>query len=374
MRIAFLDSWRPDPARGSGSAVAISGLARALRSLGHSVDHLRPRTGRPGRILTRLLFNAGLPFRLDPREYELVVGFDLDGFLLESRGSRGTLRVASLKGIAADEMRFESGATRLRFALLATLEARNARRADRVVVTSRYSRRVAMEAYELPAEKLRVVPEGIDLRAWERPPEPGPERPSPTVLTVARHYPRKNTIALLRALPDVRDSVPGVRLRIVGGGPRLPALRAQARRLGIGGAVTFLGEIGDRAAVRREYFGADLFCLPSLQEGFGLVFLEAMAAGLPVVALRTAAVPEVVPDGEAGILVPPGDRERLAGAVTRILADPELRRRMGAAGREHARRFRWTEVARRFLRATAPSGLSRRRPPVSLEPDEPPPT
>lgn len=359
MRIAFLDSWRSDPARGSGSAVAIAGLARALRSLGHTVDHLRPRTDPAGRTLRRIMYNAGLPFRFDPRAYRVVVGFDLDGFLLES-GARGTVRVASLKGVAADEMRFESGATRLRFALLATLEARNARRADRVLVTSRYSRRAAMEAYELPAEKLRVVPEGIDLDSWERPPDAGSAGRPPTVLTVARHYPRKNTVALLRALPAVRESVPDVRLRLVGGGPRLPALRDAAHRMGVEGATTFLGEVDDRSAVRREFFAADLFCLPSLQEGFGVVFLEAMAAGLPVVALRTAAVPEVVPDGRAGILVPPDDERALAEAVARVLADPELGRRMGRAGREHVEQFRWPAVARRFLRATGavPSGDS----------------
>jgi glycosyltransferase involved in cell wall biosynthesis len=178
------------------------------------------------------------------------------------------------------------------------------------------------------------------------------------ILSVARQYPRKNTGALVRAFARLRRSVPGARLRVVGGGPRLPALRELAADLGLGGAATFLGEVEDADRVRAEYRRADLFCLPSLQEGFGIVFLEAMAAGLPIVAGRTAAVPEVVPHGEVGLLVSPRDEAALAVALERLAREPETRRAMGRAGRERVRRFTWEEVARTFLEET---GLVPRR-------------
>jgi glycosyltransferase involved in cell wall biosynthesis len=111
------------------------------------------------------------------------------------------------------------------------------------------------------------------------------------------------------------------------------------------------GEVPDTDAVRDEYRAADIFCLPSLQEGFGIAFLEAMASGLPIVACRSAAVPEVVPDGEAGLLVPPDDPKALARALIRLLSDPLLRRRMGEAGMRKAREHAWEEIARRFVAA-----------------------
>lgn len=370
LRIALLDSWVRGRARGTGSAVAIDGLAGGLEQLGHRVERVGPRRLPRGGLLARVLFNLGLPRRVAAEEWDLVVGFDVDGCFLDVEGAR---HVTALKGIAADERRFEEGLTRLRFGVLSRLERRAARRADRVMVTSAYARRVAVGAYGLDRDAVRVVPEGIDLGPWrdagaghgtdEAGPGSGdgtdPGGPDPVrILSVARQYPRKNTVTLVRAFARLRRSVPGARLRVVGGGPRLPALRDLAAGLGIGGEATFLGEVGDADRVRAEYRRADVFCLPSLQEGFGIVFLEAMAAGLPIVAGRAAAVPEVVPHGEVGLLVPPRDEAALAAALERLAREPETRRAMGGAGRERVRRFTWEEVARTFLEET---GLVPRR-------------
>ncbi len=354
VRFAFLDSWIRDRARGSGSAVAISGLARGLASLGHEVRAVRPASPTGG-AARRILFNAALPFRLDGRDHDLLVGFDLDGCFLPSSGrprvAGGTPRVCSLKGIMADEMRFETGVTQMRFALLSRLERRAARTADRVIVTSEYCRRVARDAYGVKDASIAVVPEGIDLPSWRSLPEPGPWSGRPVILSVARQYPRKNTATLLRALPRVREALPDVRLRVVGSGPELPALRHLARQLGLEGAVRFVGSVEDTHSLRREYASATVFCLPSLQEGFGIVFLEAMAAGLPIVAGDAAAVPEVVPDGEVGRLVPPRDEGALADALVRLLRDSGARRELGRRGRRRVRDFAWPRVAERFLDA-----------------------
>lgn len=300
-----------------------------------------------------MLYNLGLPARLPRTDADLVVGFDLDGFSIAGRTPQPY--ILCLKGIAADELRFETGLERWRLAFPAALEGRNARRADAVIVPSRYSRGVAIRHYGLDPGRVRVVPEGIDPSAWERPVPAGDgaERSGgpPTVLSVARQYPRKNTGTLLRAFRRVRETCPGARLRVVGGGPELPRLRRLARRLGLGAGVRFLGELPGRGDVRREYFAADVFCLPTLQEGFGIVFLEAMAAGLPIVASSAGAVPEVVPDGRAGFLVDPRNPRALAEALLRLIGDDRLRARMGAAGRRRARRFAWPRVARSFLQA-----------------------
>jgi glycosyltransferase involved in cell wall biosynthesis len=124
---------------------------------------------------------------------------------------------------------------------------------------------------------------------------------------------------------------------------------------GLGDTVAFLGHV-PLAALAAEYCNADAFCRPSRQEGFALVYLEAMAAGLPVVACRAAAVPEVVADGETGLLVPPLDPGALAAALARLAHDAPLRRRFGAAGRRCATLYTPDRVATAFLRAVTEEG------------------
>ncbi|HYF65175.1 MAG TPA: glycosyltransferase family 4 protein, partial [Herpetosiphonaceae bacterium] len=95
-----------------------------------------------------------------------------------------------------------------------------------------------------------------------------------------------------------------------------------------------------------------LFCLPSVQEGFGIVFLEAMASGLPVVSTTAAAIPEVVPDRQAGILVAPGNTAELAGALAELLENNGLRERYGRFAALHVRQYDWARVAEQFLAVT----------------------
>ncbi|MDH5526185.1 MAG: glycosyltransferase family 4 protein [Nitrospirota bacterium] len=349
MEIAFLDSWHRCRARGSGTAAAIDGLGAGLRDLGHRVIHLRA-PERPPTLISRLRYNLELPSRLAGRRFDLLVGFDWDGFSV--RPAPNQRYVVALKGVCRDEARFERGIARAALAVQGRLEACNARRAHRVLVPSLYSARAACRNYGLDPGRVAVVPEGVSL------PEPFPASGDapPEILTVARQYPRKNTATLLTALTRVRRVVPGVRLRVVGGGPELPRLREQARAMGLLESVTFTGEVPD-AVVRDAYRRAAVFCLPSLQEGFGIAFLEAMASGLPVIAGNAGATPEVVANGATGLLVPPTDPHRLSEALIRLLTAPALRARMGRAARRHAATREWHRVARLFLlRAGAPAG------------------
>lgn len=137
---------------------------------------------------------------------------------------------------------------------------------------------------------------------------------------------------LLDALRLLRRSHPGTRLVVAGDGDDRPRLQARSAALGLGEAVAFTGFVS-AATLAELYRRAAAFALPSRDEGFGLVYLEAMRAGRPCVALRGTAAAEVVRDGETGLLVDAGP-EALAAALLRLLEDPALGTRMGAAGRE----------------------------------------
>ena len=335
---------------GSGTFVGLSGLLHGLAALGHEVE-LRPLGRRSGfHTLDRLLYNVAVA-RRGPRA-DLVVGLDLDGFLWARR--RGARFVVALKGVIADELRNERGVTRALLSVQARWERTNTHRADRVIVPSAYSADVAAEVYGLSRAEIAVVPELIDVAGWRARlgavPPPAPH--SPTVLTVARMYPRKRLGDLLQAAARVVSRIPGVRFRIVGDGPEGAALRALHTRLGLGSTVTFVGDVSaPRLAV--EYVNADCFCLPSAQEGFGIVFLEAMTAGLPIVACCAAAVPEVVTHGVTGLLVPVRDPDALAGALERVLTQPSLAGQLGAAGQTRVDAFDLLPITRRFLEAAA---------------------
>jgi phosphatidylinositol alpha-1,6-mannosyltransferase len=332
--------------------VALDGLARGLTALGHDVV-VRPLRRRSGfHTLDRWLYNAGV--MADPPRADLVVGVDMDGFLwARRRGGGARTYVVALKGIIADELRNERGVVRALLTLQARWERRNTERADRVIVPSRYSAGIAEALYGVPDARIAVVPEAIDLAGWRRRFDAvagGGDGGRPTVLTVARLYPRKRVDDLVQAAALLRTRIRDVQVRIVGEGPEASRLRALHDRLSLGDTVVFLGHV-TRAKLALEYSRARCFCLPTVQEGFGLVFAEAMAAGLPVVACRAAAVPELVRDGETGLLVPPRTPTALAMALERVLQDERMRKEMGMAGRARVEAFDLVPVARRFLEA-----------------------
>ena len=166
MRFRFLTSTPRDIARGSGTYVGISVLANALRQLGHTVDLESPTRHFPVFTAERLWFNRGLRAS---SAHDCTVGFDMDGYRIAAGapGAPGALHIASLKGVIADEVRFESGLTHLTMSVQARCERLHVHRASRVLVTSRYSGECAQRFYGL--EQLpTVVPEFIDLAAWLR--------------------------------------------------------------------------------------------------------------------------------------------------------------------------------------------------------------
>jgi len=339
LRVAFLTSTPQNIGGGSGTYVGINTLAAAVRGRGIEVDLIAPAGQWPAFTFQRRWFNEIVRFR-DWERYDAVVGFDLDGFRL------GVPHIASIKGVIADEARHERGLTRRLLELQAAWECENVHRAERVITTSLYAARRIEQLYGLP-ETPRVVPEPIDLGAWHAVFDSIAAEPDPArfvVLTVARFYPRKRIDVLLEAARELEDRVRGFELRIVGDGPENQRLRALAPR-----SARFLGTI-PRRALATEYKRCDAFCLPSVQEGFGIVFLEAMAAGRAIVAVSSSAVPEVVPHA---VLVTPASPEGLAEALFAVWRDPALRETIARAGAERVRTYDAPRVAEQFLEALA---------------------
>lgn len=225
-------------------------------------------------------------------------------------------------------------------------------RADRISVVSRYAGRLLVDLFPNTAAKVVLTPGA--LRAdFARAPLPAPRPPGEriVILTVARIHPRKGQLRVLQALKALPSPI-RARLEywIVGGHGKEnyePALRAAAADAGF--PVKFLGDVPDER-LGPIYAQADIFAMTSMPhklsvEGFGLVYLEAGAHGLPVIAHAIGGVPEAVIDGETGLLVPPDDSAALTAAFARLINDPELCRRLGAAGQARALRHTWDAAA-----------------------------
>ena len=214
-----------------------------------------------------------------------------------------------------------------------------------VIVPSRYFRGI-VAGWGVPEEKLRVIYNAVDLAPYQSLPSREEAQAQlglsgRVVLTVARLAPWKGVDRLIAALPTWREAAPGTNLVVIGDGPERANLERLAREVGVMEAVTFVGQV---AHERMPLYlrAADVFVLYSGYEGLPHVVLEAMAAGVPVVASHKGGIPEVAEDGVTGLLVEWGNETALADAVRRVLGDEALARRLGGSGREKVERdFGW---------------------------------
>src|SRR5271156_6240262 len=165
LRIRFISSTPMNVNQGSGTYVGIETLARSLRSLGVNVDIVSPHFQFPIFTARRLLFNQWLRFQPN-NDYDATIGFDMDGYTIAgNHKSNNTVHIASIKGVIADEMRFEAGFTNMTMRIQAACEAGHLRRSDFVMATSAYSAGRIRDLYGV-TEAPRIVPELIDLQAW----------------------------------------------------------------------------------------------------------------------------------------------------------------------------------------------------------------
>jgi glycosyltransferase involved in cell wall biosynthesis len=189
---------------------------------------------------------------------------------------------------------------------------------------------------------------GIDPEHFAPPeggrPEDGPLR----ILTVGRLDSMKGVAILVEAVGELRRRGVAVALTVVGDGPQREHLQRLAERESAGREITWAGPVG-QDTIRDHYHAADVFCLPSFAEGIPVVLMEAMSTGLPVVANAITGIPELVEDEVSGLLIRPGRSDLLVDALQRLAADPDLRRRMGRAGRDRVRsEFETGAVGRRL--------------------------
>jgi len=204
--------------------------------------------------------------------------------------------------------------------------------AHHILCNSAILKDLLVSRYGVPARRLTVVPNGVDTDFFQPPPDGRPPGP-PVLLSVARLVPDKDHDTLLAAFAHLRASHPEAELWLVGNGPRRPGLEQKVRDLGLAPQVKFLAPARD---IRHLYQRADIFVLSSVAEALPNVILEAMAAGLPVVATRVGGLPEAVTPEVTGLLVEPRNATGMAQALARLLAEPETRKSMGRRGRERA--------------------------------------
>ena len=227
------------------------------------------------------------------------------------------------------------------------------RGSDAVTVISSYTAERLRR--QVPGVRSTIIPFGATVEPPAELPDalPAGEGRPFELLFVGRLVERKGVHVLLDALARLGGSAPVV-LRVVGDGPERAALRERVARLGLGDRVVFEGFVSSEE-LAEHFAGCDAFVLPAVvdakgdTEGLGVVLLEAMVNGKPVIASAAGWIVDIVRDGRNGFLVPPGDVEALAGAVRACMADPERRRELGRNGREDvAAGFSWPVIVDRL--------------------------
>lgn len=273
--------------------------------------------------------------------------------------------IQTVHGVLADEyvQTLASGSLSLREKLanllmwrLARLEGESARNANLVVTVSNYSAEKAVEFYDVDEAKIRVVPNGVDPERF-KPAEDGDALKrklgfggKPIVLFVGRLIPRKGLQFFVEAAKRVVKERGDALFVIVGDGPLRSNLIAHLVGINISGNFLFLGDVKENI-LPTLYNCADVFVLPSVQEGQGIALLEAQASAKPVVAFNVGGVREAVREGQSGLLVERGNSSLLAEAILKLLSDSSLRRKMGASGREFVlANYTWDICAEKMLR------------------------
>jgi glycosyltransferase involved in cell wall biosynthesis len=335
--------------------------------MAYQVLHVLSTARREGAAVVRMV--AGLAEHLDSRRYSIHAGFLFeDGPLraeLEAKGVR--VRFVPWRGgkwDPAGALRFWRALHSEEFSLLhlhfggrsmplmararggmktvlhihaGSVEATGVRKrlssfgADRVIAVSH------SVAGDVAGGRAQVIYPGISFEGAQSPlAEAGATSGERLIVgTVGRLVPIKAQQHLIRALDVLRNEFPTLHLEIAGDGPERARLEALVHALGLADRITFLGWRDCLAPVMTYW---DVFAMTSMDEGFGIVALEAMSTSLPVVATRCGGLPEIVEEGQTGWLVPPGDPRALVDRLRVLLLDPAKRRRMGAAGRARVQR------------------------------------
>lgn len=266
----------------------------------------------------------------------------------------GVPHIATFHTLAKTKLRARPGERESE--LRVATEKRVMDRSDAVVVSTVYEKEDLVGLYGMPPHKVRVIPAGVDLELFH-PIDKAQARGAlglsekRVILYVGRIEPLKGLDILLKAVARLEDRA-DTRLLIVGGRPgedaELERLKTIAAQLGIADMVSFTGAV-KQTLLPNYYSAADVFVLPSYYESFGLVALEAMACGTPVVVSRVGGLKSFIRDGETGYLIPWRCPEPFTQRLDMLLSNPALRETMGKAARAKAQQMGWSVVADRML-------------------------
>lgn len=219
---------------------------------------------------------------------------------------------------------------------LSRLQRMALHRAHLILAVSEYTKSQLIEHNDVMSNKIRVFPNTLDPHWTQIPHLTNLESKAPVILSVSRMNKEdryKGIDDVIRSLPTIVREFGPVTYKVVGRGDDVPRLQALAAGLGVSRYVNFMGELPD-ADLREQYQQCSIFAMPSRKEGFGIVFLEAMAYGKPVVGGVHGGTPSVVKDGETGLLVQNSDVPGIAQAIVHLLNDEETRLQFGKAGYE----------------------------------------
>ena len=215
---------------------------------------------------------------------------------------------------------------------LQEVQTRVAAEATRVIVPSEYLKRIVM-AWGIPSEKIEVIYNAVPLEALGAVPSVVTQLPRPLVVTAGRLVPWKHIDGVIDAVAQI----PRASLAIAGNGPDRSTLEKRAQEK-LSGRAVFTGQLS-HADTLATIQSADVFVLNSSYEGLSHLLIEACALGVPIIATKVGGNPEVITDGENGVLIPAGDTSALVAALDRVFASNDLRARLGAAAKESANRF-----------------------------------
>jgi len=326
----------------------------------YSTDRLFP--------LDNWFFNRSLSKKASAIDADVYEAHAASGYgLLKSLKEQGVKKpfVHTVHGVLADEydQARKSGYQSLRGRIanffmhrLAEWEGETARNATLVVTVSSYSLEKIKRFYGIDESKVRVVPNGVDPRKFKPLEDLAAAKrqfglgDEPCVLFVGSLIPRKGLPFLVKAAEKIVKEHGETKFMIVGEGPLKSWLLGAVEAAGLSGNFKFLGNVKEEV-LAAVYNCADLLVLPSIQEGQGIVLLEAEASAKPVVAFDVGGVSEAVLSGETGLLVKRGDTDELANSVMRLLSDENLRRKMGVNGRRFVlENYTWDICADKMLR------------------------
>jgi glycosyltransferase involved in cell wall biosynthesis len=252
----------------------------------------------------------------------------------------------TVHGIVAKEFKFLSGISFI-FGIL--IHKPNERyvvsKVQNIIVVSLHAKNLISE---MTQSKIHVIPNGIDFEDIQNI-LPDKSTEFPYILYVGNLVKVKGVDLLVKAIPNIKKAIPNIRVFIGGLGPQEKELKKLVKKLNIEENVKFLGFISGNEKYS-YYKSTDLCVVPSFYETFGIVCLEAMACGKPVVASNVGGIPYVVEDGKTGLLFECGNANDLAEKVIILLKNKEMREKMGKEGREKAKEFSWDKIAEKTVK------------------------